>query len=65
VGATVDEVAEAVCVDPADVVALLKMYPADVDDLWEEEGVLSKVGVQDVHDMLNPHCERNVPKLWR
>jgi hypothetical protein len=42
-GATVREVAEAVCVEPGDVLALLRMYPDDVTDLGEEEGVLSKL----------------------
>jgi hypothetical protein len=40
------------------------MYPADVDDLWEEQGVLSKVAVREVHEVLNPHRERSVPELW-
>jgi hypothetical protein len=63
-GATVDEVAERICLDPGDVLAVVRMSPPDVDDLWEEEGVLSRVGVHEVHGVLNPHCERTVPELW-
>jgi hypothetical protein len=32
-GATVREVSEAVCVEPGDVLAVLRMYPDDVTDL--------------------------------
>jgi hypothetical protein len=54
-----------VCVDPTDVVAFLALYPNDVTDLWEEPGVLSKVGVGEVHDVLNPYCARTVPEVWQ
>lgn len=60
--ATVDEVADAAYVSPGDILALLAMYPDDVTDLWEESGVLSKVGIDEVHDMLDPGCVRKVPR---
>jgi hypothetical protein len=46
------------------VAAFLALYPDDVDDLWEEHGVLSKVGIGEVHAVLDPHCERTVPQVW-
>jgi hypothetical protein len=30
----------------------------------KRRSVVLQVGVQEVHDVLNPHCERNVPELW-
>jgi hypothetical protein len=57
VSATLDEVAAAVCVDPRDVAVLIGMYPDDVDDLWLEEGVLSRVGIEEVHRVLDPNGE--------
>lgn len=60
--ATVDEMADAVYVFSGDVLALLAMYPDDVTDLWEEVGMLSKVGVDEVHDVLDPGCVRKVPE---
>lgn len=62
--ATVDQVARAVCVDPGDVMALLATYPDDVDDLWEEDGVLTKAGIDEVHNLLNPMCERTAPEVY-
>lgn len=52
--ATLEQTAEAAGADPADVEALFTGYPDDVEDLWEEEGVLSAIGVAEVHRMLNP-----------
>lgn len=64
-GATVEQLAEAAGLDdPGDVVALLAMYGTDTPDLWEEDGVVSKAGVQEVHDVLNPSCVRTVPGVW-
>lgn len=40
---TVDELAREMCVYPADVRMLIEMYPGDVLDVWEEEGVLSRL----------------------
>jgi hypothetical protein len=62
--ATVDQVAQAVCVAPGDVVAVLAMYPDDVDDLWEEDGVLTKLGIDEVHEMFDHMCQRTVPQLY-
>ncbi|GAA5174255.1 hypothetical protein GCM10023321_77620 [Pseudonocardia eucalypti] len=52
--ATVDEVADAAHVAPGDILVLLATYPDEVTDLWEESGVLSKVGIDEVHDVLDP-----------
>lgn len=60
--ATVEQVANAVFVSPGDVEAVLAMYPDDVTDLWEEEGVLTKAGIDEVHQVLDPGCVRRVPE---
>jgi hypothetical protein len=52
-------------VPSGDVVALIAMYPDDVDDLWIEEGVFSKVGIHEVHDTFDREFERTVPQLYQ
>jgi hypothetical protein len=64
VSATVEAVARATCVSPGDVPVLISMYPDDIDDLWVEEGLLSRVGMDEVHETFNPMCQRTVPQLY-
>jgi hypothetical protein len=39
-------------------------YPDDVDDRWEEDGVLTKLGIDEVHEMFDHMCQRTVPQLY-
>lgn len=61
---TITELAELLYVTPGDVEALLRTYPDDVENLWSEEGVLSDVACDDIHQVFNPACVRTVPELY-
>lgn len=61
---TVDELARDMCVDPADVRTLIGMYPGDVLDVWEEEGVLSRLIGEDLRHVLSPAGERHIPEYY-
>lgn len=61
---TVDELARDMCVDPGDVRALIEMYPGDVLDVWEEEGVLSPLIGEDLRQVLSPTGERHIPEYY-
>jgi hypothetical protein len=63
-GATVEEIAERMCVDPADIRVLLALYADDVDDLWEEDAPASTVGIEEVPRALDPDNERGVPARY-
>lgn len=63
-GVTVDELAERLCVDRGDILAMVGMYPPDETHVWEEEGVLSNIANDDIDATLNPVGARTVPELY-
>jgi hypothetical protein len=63
---TGDEVAENVCVDPSDVLALTSRYQPEEDGpgIWESEAMLSNIAAADVWPTLNWQCQRTIPQLY-
>jgi hypothetical protein len=62
----VDEVAQNVCVDPGDVLALVGMYQPEDDGpaIWDSEGMLSDIAAADVWLQRNWQCQRSTPGLY-
>ena len=61
--AIVQAVAGCIWVSPGEVLVWLGRCPDDLTDLWDEDGGLFKVGIDEVHEALAPACARTVPEL--
>lgn len=63
---TVDQLAEYVCVDPGDVLALASRYQPEEDGpvIWESDSMLSNIAADDVWLTLNRQCQRTIPQLY-
>jgi hypothetical protein len=55
--ATVESLAETICVDPADLLVVLRTFEV------QEDGITPDV-ITAVHRYLNPNRERTVPELY-
>jgi hypothetical protein len=62
----VDEVAQNMCVDPGDVLALVGMYQPEDDApvIWDSEGMLSDIATPNVWLQLNWQSQRSTPALY-
>jgi hypothetical protein len=58
----VDELARDMCV--ADVQTLIEMYPGDMLDVREEEGMLSRLVNEDLRHVLSPAGEPHIPEYY-
>jgi hypothetical protein len=60
----VETLADQLGMEPGDIRALLATYGPEVVDLWEEEGIIGDVAVDEVLAQFDPWGLRTVPELF-